>query len=972
MFKKQPDAIPLWLNLKKEYIDDNFDQLLSYIIKSRGDGTRDSFYNTTVSLLNARIKDMLHEISNAPVYQETPAHDRIVFNIRLLSLALHTAIDINPENRTTDDIPDHIEIFIALLLELDMLHPKSSSGLVELAAKAMIHKSIISPGFTLQKIVDFQPEIFIYHIINYSRFGEVISHSRMLEGNGRAWLNAEGLMLTATGESANFEQSATLGRSLDTGCRSCLATMSADKLKLSDADNIVAMAEFLSDFNAMQRRPLKQSSVKRKLKFEAGDKTSVRITGTLPEPEGTLFVETDDPAYERLQGRIVFEKPTLAFYYTNCFYKYLAAGDRLPVTVIDPVKGLFSFEKEFIRFQVEDTRSQYGTDEPFYAKLQQTTERYFNWLNDRGVWIVTPADPNYRRGDIARLQVDMYCYGEFYGRINAHIVDNEEPEMEFIDHEVRSDCVKEFSESTPPVSTENSSGITPGSLNPTLLKLTGRFFYLHQWTLFSPAERFRFLANAMAMAVFLGDDLTQSYLSFTMSYLRALVRFAADESLGDITLDPDSRFADSEPVRLRMAIVDILREYGNADYSPKLAKYITDNADNMPLASKLARMVQASNSIRGTLTPSADSVIKREIIRSLSIETEEKAELEAESRIYLGSEGQTVEFKTSIVFPPDNDMQPNQHLQTQNVFRAVCAFLNSMVGGTLYIGVDDFGYVTGLDADFRFLSCQTFDAYARYHIQDPLIHAFGLDVMTYIHIDSAYDDRVAVIRVEPHPYRVVELDNVAYLRVDRESREMPDKVRREMAMKKLTADNNRVAIILQLQHAEFKRKRAILKGYASIGCGTVADRLVEPYKVLPQHGIMLGFDCDAHESKVFSLSRIGHVEITDEPWRFPSSHIDFDVDAFHATGPKPIQVSLELDLMAKNLLVEEFPLTKNDISPCRGDDNLWYYNAELRSVEGLARFYLGLAPHIKITDAPELVEYLKNFVGRNLSSFIPR
>lgn len=972
MFNKQSDAIPLWLNLKKEYIDDNFDQLLSYIIKSRGDGARDSFYNTTISLLNARVNDLLQDISHAPVYQETPTHDRLVFNIRLLSLALYTAIDINPENRVSDDIPDHIDIFIALMLELGMLHPKSSSELVELATKAMVHRSVVSPGFTLQKIVDFQPEIFIYHIVNYSRFGSAASDWRVLEGNGRAWLNAEGLMLAATGESAEFEHSNPLGRSLDTGCRSFLATRPADKLKLSDADNIVAMAEFLTEFNARQRRPLKLSAVKRKLKFESGDKTSVKITGMTQEPDGTIFVATDDPAYEQLQGRIVFDKPTLAFYYTNCFHKYLSIGDRLPVTVINPAEGLFSFEKEFIRFQVEDTRSEYGTDEPFYAKLLQTTDRYYNWLNDRGVWIVTPADPNYMRGDVARLQVDTYCYGEYYGRINAHIVDNEQPEIEFVDYEVRRDCVREFSESTPPVSAEKTPGLVVSPLNPTLLRLIGRLFYLHQWTLFSPAERFRFLANSMAIAVLLGDDLTHSYLSFAMSYLRALVRFAADETLDDITLNPDPRFADSEPVRLRMAIIDILHEYGNPDYSPKLAEYITNCADNMPLAAKLARMVQASNSIQGTLTPSAASVIKREIIRSLSIETEEKAELEAESRIYLGSEGQTVEFKTSLVFPPDNDMQPNQHQQTQNVFRAVCAFLNSMVGGTLYIGVDDFGYVTGLDADFRFLSCQTFDAYARYHIQDPLIRAFGLDVMTYIHIDSAYDDRVAVIRVDPHPYRVVELGNVAYLRVDRESREMPEKVRREMAMKKLTADNNRVATILQLQHAEFKRRRAVLKGYAASNSGTVADRLVEPYKVLPQHGIVLCFDCESHESKVFSLSRIEYVEITEEPWRFPSSHVDFEVDAFHTTGPKPIQVSLELDLMAKNLLVEEFPLAKNDISPCRGNDNLWYYNAELRSVVGLARFYLGLAPHIKIIEAPELMAYLQNYVDQNFKPLLAR
>ena len=66
------------------------------------------------------------------------------------------------------------------------------------------------------------------------------------------------------------------------------------------------------------------------------------------------------------------------------------------------------------------------------------------------------------------------------------------------------------------------------------------------------------------------------------------------------------------------------------------------------------------------------------------------------------------------------------------------------------------------------------------------------------------------------------------------------------------------------------------------------------------------------------------------------------------------RVSLQLDLMAKNLLVEEFPSAKEFIKP------------DVYQIEGLARFYIGLANHIKILNAPELEKFIASFVKDNL------
>ena len=78
------------------------------------------------------------------------------------------------------------------------------------------------------------------------------------------------------------------------------------------------------------------------------------------------------------------------------------------------------------------------------------------------------------------------------------------------------------------------------------------------------------------------------------------------------------------------------------------------------------------------------------------------------------------------------------------------------------------------------------------------------------------------------------------------------------------------------------------------------------------------------------------------------------------------RVSLQLDLMAKNLLIEEFPSAKDCIKPHKGDDNIWYFDTDVYQIEGLARFYIGLANHIKILNAPELEKFIASFVKDNL------
>ncbi|MBQ1851822.1 MAG: transcriptional regulator, partial [Paludibacteraceae bacterium] len=63
-----------------------------------------------------------------------------------------------------------------------------------------------------------------------------------------------------------------------------------------------------------------------------------------------------------------------------------------------------------------------------------------------------------------------------------------------------------------------------------------------------------------------------------------------------------------------------------------------------------------------------------------------------------------------------------------------------------------------------------------------------------------------------------------------------------------------------------------------------------------------------------------------------------------------------LDIMAYNLLLEEFPEAQRCVSQSADDE--WLLDADVYDLRGVGRFCMGPLKHIKITDTPQLKEYL--------------
>ena len=736
-------STPLWLDLKKEYIDDNFEKLLDYLKNNSGQRANDSFYIITTDLLRERTKELVQTLSSQHIYDEYPDEDVTIFNVRLLA----TYLLLN------ENTPLALSAYIAMMRELIKLCPKFIDDLIQTATERLKYEKVTNIAYSWNDITDFKPEVFIYHLTNNYKFETPLRKTIAFEHYGTALLSHKGLYLTSE-KKKDAEKLLTSGtNSLDTKIGVAIRTTSGEKCKQSAETCIPQMDEYIKDF-VLQLWKTQKKEVVRTVKHSDGDEVTVRVTSI--ERNGDINVETVGDNYEKTSGKIKFKRPNILYYYTSDFHKHLRAGDILKARITNVDKGYFDIESSFIRFVVEDARENYEFEDPIVARVLTKNAKSLVWITGMGVPIYSRYSDEYQIGDYAWLKITEYCNGDQYGKILSVIVDPIDDGSEEIDvAEVQKDCIIGFAESTP--APANVVSEKDQQLSPNILRLLTQMFYDYQKTLLKPSERYHFLANARIMAEMTGDDSAAAYIKFCSTYLRLLVQFVNNESIAKITLEPNKEFLEAKDTLIRLSVLTILKEYGKKENSEVLAKTISDFDTQIPVLARLARLIQTANSLQGTLSGAGINVIKREIIRALSLETENDTDLEADSGTYLGLESGTQEFKTSFIYPSGQNMQPNPTAQEVNVFRGVCAFMNSETGGTLYLGVNDQGYVIGIDNDMKYLRFTEMDSYLRY-VQDRAKHYFDTDGIVHLRLEPLYDNKVVAIHVEPHPYRVVDLN----------------------------------------------------------------------------------------------------------------------------------------------------------------------------------------------------------------------
>lgn len=166
----------------------------------------------------------------------------------------------------------------------------------------------------------------------------------------------------------------------------------------------------------------------------------------------------------------------------------------------------------------------------------------------------------------------------------------------------------------------------------------------------------------------------------------------------------------------------------------------------------------------------------------------------------------------------------------------------------------------------------------------------------------------------------------------------------------------------QLERAMRRKQVVILHGYSSPHSQSVTDRVVEPFAFLGDKNDVRAFEVKSGVNKTFKVARIQSVEIVDAPWFNESKHKEVFTDMFMFAGEEKHRVRLRLDLLARNLMLEEYPHSSSLIAP--DGQGRWIFEADLVSYIGISRFIAGLFDHVEVLADRGLVDFLNDKMAK--------
>ena len=183
---KSAEKTPLWLDLRKEYIDDNFDKLQTYLKECSLNKEKDTFYTTTINLLRERVEDLLNTLSMRPIYEEDNDRQKLIFNVRLL--ASYLLVD--------DKHALALPAYIAFLGELRALNSRMSDAIMKAVTNRLRHERISYLGFNWHDLDKIGTDLFAYNVSTSVRFDSPLKKPLVFSKYGTAIVSSEGLFLT--------------------------------------------------------------------------------------------------------------------------------------------------------------------------------------------------------------------------------------------------------------------------------------------------------------------------------------------------------------------------------------------------------------------------------------------------------------------------------------------------------------------------------------------------------------------------------------------------------------------------------------------------------------------------------------------------------------------------------------------------------------------------------------------------------
>ena len=266
-----------------------------------------------------------------------------------------------------------------------------------------------------------------------------------------------------------------------------------------------------------------------------------------------------------------------------------------------------------------------------------------------------------------------------------------------------------------------------------LINITDRQALIHK----KLKDTFNYLELSRILSLLLDDGSTAEYFSRRMEIVKMLYNFSVNGRIDMTELnlqyernkDIIHNFPDMEGRLQQLKIISKMDEPWQDEGLWKLTQTTRDSEIR-----ELAETVLAYNMLRNINMPEQCTALKAHVNKLLNLS------IKMPETVYIGEEDQITEFKTSIVYPPDNNMAPNIEQQTDEILRVICGFMNAR-GGTLYIGVNDHGIVSGLSEDIKWFGGDMHsskDKFAQHIVNNVRRH---LGVMANEYLDAQWQQK---------------------------------------------------------------------------------------------------------------------------------------------------------------------------------------------------------------------------------------
>ena len=153
------------------------------------------------------------------------------------------------------------------------------------------------------------------------------------------------------------------------------------------------------------------------------------------------------------------------------------------------------------------------------------------------------------------------------------------------------------------------------------------------------------------------------------------------------------------------------------------------------------------------------------------------------------------------------------------------------------------------------------------------------------------------------------------------------------------------------------KKQVELIDYQSSGSQSISTRLVEPFEFTPNYISVWCYEAESSTNKLFKISRIKKVVLMEDTWQFEDEHKANLLDCFRIGGESKIPVKVEMSLKARNLLIEEYPLSEQFI--IQNSDNRYLFDGWITAPDGMGRFVLGLPGEFYKIETKELLAFIE-------------